>query len=87
MLWYTESVKNLTLAIDDQILKRARLRALQEDTSVNAVVGSFLGAYAGLAESDAEGPIESVIAHSMSVSAGSGSSGRSWRREDIYDRT
>jgi predicted nucleic acid-binding protein len=32
---------DLTITIDDEVLKRARLRALEEDTSVNAVVLAF----------------------------------------------
>ena len=39
---------NLTITVDDQVLKRARLRALQEGTSVNAVLRECLEAYAGL---------------------------------------
>ena len=41
---------NLTITIDDEILERARLRAIEEDTSANAVVRSFLEAYAGGAQ-------------------------------------
>ena len=33
---------NLTIVIDDEILKRARIRAIQENTSVNAVVRDYL---------------------------------------------
>ena len=33
---------NLTIVIDDEILKRARIRAIQENTSVNAVVRGYL---------------------------------------------
>ena len=36
---------NLTLAIDDQLLQRARERALGEKTSVNALIRSYLSQY------------------------------------------
>ena len=36
---------NLTLAVDDDLLRRARVRAAKEDTSVNAVVRELLAAY------------------------------------------
>ncbi|TVS06578.1 MAG: hypothetical protein EA413_03640 [Cyanobium sp. PLM2.Bin73] len=36
---------NLTLAVDDALLKRAREVALRENTSVNAVVREFLTRY------------------------------------------
>ena len=39
---------NLTIVVDDDILKRARIRALEEDTSVNAVLRAYLTAYAGV---------------------------------------
>jgi predicted HicB family RNase H-like nuclease len=31
---------NLTITIDDEILRRARLRALEQETSVNSLVGT-----------------------------------------------
>lgn len=37
----------LTLVVDDEILLRARKRALDEGTSVDAVVRSYLDSYAG----------------------------------------
>jgi hypothetical protein len=39
---------NLTISVDEEVLKRARIRALEEDTSVNAVLGGFLKEYARL---------------------------------------
>ena len=38
---------NLTITVDDDTLKRARIRALEEDTSVNAVLREYLEEYAG----------------------------------------
>ena len=38
---------NLTLKIDEDLLRRARIRALERATSVNAVVREFLEGYAG----------------------------------------
>lgn len=38
---------NLTLVIDDDILLRARKRALDQGTSVNAVLRKYLEGYAG----------------------------------------
>ena len=37
---------NLTITVDDELLKRARIRALEENTSVNAVLRKFLESYA-----------------------------------------
>ena len=33
---------NLTLSIDDETLRRARIRAIELDTSVNAIVRTYL---------------------------------------------
>lgn len=37
---------NLTITVDEATLKRARLRALEEDTSVNRVLAAYLEEYA-----------------------------------------
>ena len=45
---------NLTIVVDDEVLRRARIRALEQGTSVNAVLREFLESYAG---SDIEGSV------------------------------
>lgn len=39
---------NLTITVDEQTLKRARIRALEQDTSVNALLREYLEDYAGV---------------------------------------
>ncbi len=39
---------NLTITVDEQTLKRARMRASEEGTSVNAVLRDYLESYAGV---------------------------------------
>jgi plasmid stability protein len=77
-------VANLTLSLDDDLLKRARIRALERDTSVNALVRGYLEDFA------ATGPQPSAMAGFLtlteSVHAGSGPRGRSWTREQLYER-
>ncbi len=41
---------NLTITIDDDVLKRARIKALEQGTSVNALLREYLESYAGEAE-------------------------------------
>src|SRR5450759_5125458 len=41
---------NLTITIDDALLRRARMRALEQGTSVNALLREYLVAYAGSAQ-------------------------------------
>ena len=73
---------NLTITIDDELLRRARIRALTQGTSVNAVLREFLESYAG---SDAETTARSRLAKlARSSSASSGPRGRTWARNDVY---
>jgi plasmid stability protein len=75
---------NLTLTIDQEVLRRARIRAVTEGTSVNAVVREQLERYAGL--SAAEQGMAEFLALSATSVAGSGPGGRTWTRAELYDR-
>lgn len=79
---YTDSVVNLTLSIDDELLQRARIRALQEGTSVNAVVREYLDAYANTDARDAA--MRRFVEIADNNEAGGDGTGRTWRREDLY---
>ena len=73
---------NLTITIDDEVLRRARIRALSQGTSVNAVLREFLESYAG---SDVESTARKRLAELASQStASSGPTGRTWTRDDVY---
>ena len=72
---------NLTLAIDDALLRRARIRALEQGTSVNAVVRDLLGAYA---EDRAVAGRRRVVALAHAAESGSAGTGRNWTRESLY---
>ena len=61
---------NLTLAIDDDLLHRARVRAAEQGTSVNAVVRDLLVAYS--AADRVEAARRRLVALSVSSAAGSG---------------
>ncbi|MGH2951128.1 MAG: DUF6364 family protein [Solirubrobacterales bacterium] len=76
---------NLTLSIDEQLLRRARIKALEQGTSVNALVRDYLGDYASAGNAAREA-IEDAVAISAELDAGSGSGGRAWTRGDLYDR-
>jgi len=73
---------NLTITVDDELLRRARIRALTQGTSVNAILREFLESYAG---SDAENAARSRLAKlALASTASSGPDGRSWSRDEIY---
>lgn len=64
----------LTLVIDDDLLHRARLRALAQGTSVNALVREMLANYA--ADERILASRRSVAALARASTAGSDSTGR-----------
>jgi post-segregation antitoxin (ccd killing protein) len=41
-----ETMANLTITVDDQVLKRARVRAIEQGTSVNALLAEHLQRFA-----------------------------------------
>lgn len=75
---------NLTLAIDDETLRRARVRAAQEGTSVKAVVRDYLRRYGGVAEGAVAGR-RKAAAIARAHAAGSPGEERKWTREDPYE--
>ncbi|CAN5188221.1 hypothetical protein BH09ACT3_BH09ACT3_02940 [soil metagenome] len=75
---------NLTVAIDDELLKRARIRALEQGTSVNALLRDYLIAYSG---TDRERRArEELVELARASTAASGPEGRTWSRDELYDR-
>ena len=75
---------NVTVTVDEETLKRARIRALEQGTSVNKVLGDFLAVYAGSDRTS------SAVARALDIAkrsaAGSGTGGRRWTREELHDR-
>jgi plasmid stability protein len=75
---------NLTLTVDEDILRRARIRALERGTSVNALVREYLRQLAGRSAA-AEGVAE-FFAATAGAGAASGPEGRTWTRDELHDR-
>ena len=74
---------NLTITMEDDVLKRARLRAQAEGTSVDAVLRSFLEAYADAGERE-QAAIADLINLSLESAAGRGAA--TWTRDDLHER-
>ncbi len=74
---------SLTIAVDEETLKRARVRAIQEGTSVNAVLRQRLDEYAGSTEARLRALRELLDSSARSTMR---LGGRSFDREEIYDR-
>ena len=76
---------NLTLVIDDEVLRRARIRALEQGTSVNAIVREQLERYAA-ADDTVRAAMSAIVKRARSSHSGSGPGGRTWTRDSLYDR-
>jgi plasmid stability protein len=75
---------NLTIVVDDDILRRARVRATERGTSVNAVLAEHLAQYAG--PDAAASALAEFLELAEAAGAGSGPGGRTWIRDELYDR-
>ncbi len=74
---------NLTLTIDDELLRRARIRALELGTSVNAIVRTQLEAFAG--GEIATEAMRRFADLAATATSGSGPGGRCWTRDDVHE--
>lgn len=77
-------MSNLTIVVDDEVLKRARIRALEQGTSVNALVKEYLESFSGAAADRREATRKLL---EMSRAAKSERGGRRWTREELHDRS
>ena len=71
---------NITISMDEKLLKSGRQYAQKNQTSVNAMVRQLLKK---TVESDAGQWIEECF--SLMDRADANSRGRHWKREDLYD--
>ena len=74
---------NLTISLDETIIRKARVRAIQEGTSVSAKVREFLAQYV---QESADGSVgQAFLDHAESSQANEQSA--TWCRGDAYDRS
>jgi Family of unknown function (DUF6364) len=78
------AMANLTLSIDDDVLRRARIRALERGTNVNKLVREYLESFVG------DGPtrqaLDRFLALAEQAQVTSGEGGRTWTRDELYAR-
>jgi hypothetical protein len=74
---------NLTITVDEQVLKKARIRALEEGTSVSALLRSYLEGYVRDVETRKKA-IKDILALSRTSRAASG--GRRATRDELHER-
>jgi plasmid stability protein len=80
-------VANLTITVDDDTLKRARIRAIERGESVNQFLAQRLTEYAGEDEARLrrQRAADDFVELSRELSGSTG--GRGWIREELYDHT
>ena len=76
---------NLTITVEDRLLKLARMRALEDGTSVNAVLRTYLERYADV--SDTARALRGFAQLATQSVGTSGPGGRAWVRDALQDRT
>ena len=74
---------NLTIAVDDEVLRRARIRALEQGSSVNAILRSYLEAFSAAQDTRAQA-VETLLDLAARSTSGRGS-GR-WTRDELHER-
>jgi hypothetical protein len=76
-------IANLTVTVEDKILRRGKVRALEQDTSVNSLLPDCLEAYAA-AGSTWERATEAILL--LSAESRSGRGDRRWTRDEFHER-
>ena len=74
-------MRNVTLAIEDEVLRKARIRAVKEGTSVNEIIRRHLAEYGSQDERVREAMdrvLESAAKYRGRLKGG-------WKREDAYE--
>ena len=74
---------NLTITIDEESLKRARIRALEEGTSVNSLLRAFLESYAGVRREQKKA-VQEIL--TISNRAQSRRGDQAWTRDELHER-
>lgn len=72
---------NLTISVDEQVLRRARIRALQRNESVNRYLAETLERYADGSGQDA---VEELLDLARRTRTGHTGDGRGWTREELH---
>ena len=75
---------NLTLTLDLDLIRRARAKAVEQGTSVNALVREYLEDFVG--PSNAEIGMAMFLELAGRSQFSLGSDGITWTREELHDR-
>ena len=76
-------MSNLTISVDEAVLKQARMRALEEGTSVNALLRDYLERYISKGQQYRQATNNILAIAKRSAAA---SQGRRWTRDELHER-
>jgi len=82
-LWYSFGMKNITVAVPDEVYRRARVRAAEEGRSVSALVAEFL---ASLAREDEKFARLEALQHQVRAELNSFRGSDRLARDEVHDR-
>jgi plasmid stability protein len=74
---------NLTITVDEHLLRRARVRAAQLGTSVNAVLRDYMQSWVDGTE-ERTAAVEALLERSRRARSGRGQS--RWTRDELHER-
>lgn len=74
---------NLTIVVDPEILKQARIQAMQDGTTVNKLLAAHLDDYVG--RRTRQGHVLNRILE-LAEKTGFSSGGRNWTRDELHER-
>ena len=74
---------NLTIVLNDEVLRKARLRALEQGTSVNRIIREYLETYSRV-RPERDAAVSDLVR--LSKSAKSRRGRKRWTREDLHQR-
>ncbi len=74
---------NLTITVDADVLRRARIRALERHESVNGYLAGMLERYAG-AGTAARAVFAELGSVADAAGTGSDGAGRAWTRDELH---
>ncbi|KXX66266.1 hypothetical protein [Marichromatium gracile] len=77
---------NLTISVNDEVLKRARIRALKENRSVNAILSQYLEHYAQTDALRRQREQALSTLRTLAEQCQCGRDGASWSRDDLHER-
>jgi hypothetical protein len=75
---------NRRITVDEHLLKKARLKALKEGTTVDALLTSFLERYIRDVKTGRRKAIQHILV--LSRSSRASRSGRRWTRDELHER-